>query len=89
MPALTKLSSARLVGAAALVAAHVILIPAVALAGDDVSHRETMQERQACMSDVLRLCRSQVPNREAITDCLVANVEHLSPACHEIMAERR
>lgn len=89
MPALTKLSSARLVGAAALVAAHVILIPAAALAGDDVPHHETMRERQACTPDVLRLCRSQVPNREAITDCLVANVEHLSPACHEVMARHQ
>lgn len=88
MPASTKLASAHLLGAAALVAAHMTLIPAIALAGNDDPHRETMQERQACTPDVLRLCRALVPNRKAITDCLVANVERLSPACHEVMAHR-
>jgi hypothetical protein len=79
----------RFIGTAALVAAHVTLTPAAALAGDDVPHRETMQERQACTPDVLRLCRSLIPNREAITGCLVANVEHLSPACQEVVAHHR
>jgi hypothetical protein len=85
----TKNLPARFVGAAALVAAHVSLVPAPAMAVEDVPQHETMQERRACTPDVLRLCRSLVPNRKAITDCLVANAERLSPACQQVMAQHR
>lgn len=88
MPDLLKPRSQRILRAAALLVVGVALIPAAASAVEDASHRETMQERQACTPDVLRLCRSLVPNRQAITDCLIANAEHLSPACHEVMARR-
>lgn len=89
MPALTKLAPAEFVGVVVMVTAHMTLISTVALAGNDVPPSETMLQRQACTPDVLRLCHSLIPDRKAITDCLVANVERLSPACHEVMAQRQ
>ena len=74
---------------AALLAVGAALIPAAASAVEVAQHHETMQERQACTPDVLRLCRSLVPDRQAITDCLIANSERLSPACHKVMAQRQ
>lgn len=65
------------------------LITEAAYAFEDVQHPEKMQEREACTPDVLRLCRSSIPNRRAITDCLLANTEHLTPACHEVMIRGR
>lgn len=35
---------------------------------------------------MLRLCRSFVPDRQAIANCLAANSERLSPACREVIA---
>lgn len=89
MPISSRLAAMRLVGATALVASLATSVPSAAQSGGDGPHRETMQERQACTPDVLRLCRSLIPNRKAITDCLFANAERLSPACHEVMAHRQ
>ena len=50
---------------------------------------ETVHDRQACTPDVMHLCRAFIPNRTAITNCLVENIDHLSPACRTVMASRR
>ncbi len=50
---------------------------------------ETIRDRQACTSDVMNLCRAFIPNRTAITNCLVENIDHLSPACRTVIASRR
>lgn len=89
MPRLPKPKSQPILKVAALLAAGAALMPAAASAGEAAQHHETMQERQACTPDVLRLCRSLVPDRQAITNCLAANSERLSPACHEVMAQRQ
>lgn len=88
MPSLRKPTLGDALKTVALVVFGTTFIPADASAVDDASHRETMQEREACTPDVLRLCRSLVPDRHAITNCLIANTERLSPACHEVMARR-
>jgi hypothetical protein len=89
MPRLPKPKAQLFLKVATLLAVGASLMPAAASAGEAAQHHETLQERQACTPDVLRLCRSLVPNRQAITDCLVANSERLSPACHEVMAQRQ
>ncbi|WP_267426220.1 hypothetical protein [Methylobacterium sp. GC_Met_2] len=89
MPSLPKSKSQPFLKVAALLAVGATLIPPAASAGEVAQHHETMQERQVCTPDVLRLCRSLVPDRQAITDCLNANSERLSPACHEVMAQRQ
>lgn len=50
---------------------------------------ETIHDRQACTPDVMHLCRAFIPNRTAITNCLVENIDHLSPACRTVIASRR
>lgn len=89
MPRLPKPKSQPILKVAVLLAAGTTLMPAAANAGETARHHETMQERQACTPDVLRLCRSLVPDRKAITNCLAANSERLSPACQEVMAQRQ
>ncbi|MGE7155280.1 hypothetical protein ACQKJ1_16220 [Methylorubrum rhodesianum] len=89
MPRLPKPKSQPILKVAALLAVGITLMPAAASAGEATQRHETLQERQACTPDVLRLCRSLVPDRQAITDCLAANSERLSPACHEVMAQRQ
>ena len=49
------------------------------------SHAETDTQRRACKPDVFRLCAEFVPNRAAITNCLLRNMQRLSPACHAVM----
>jgi hypothetical protein len=61
-------------------------------AGDEgarVSASVTLEERQACTPDVLHLCKVFIPNRTAITGCLIDNIERLSPACRNVMVSRR
>lgn len=60
-----------------------------ASAGDDSPHADTAAERRACTPDVLRLCRTLIPDRRAITDCLLTNSSRLSPDCRAVMASRR
>ena len=50
---------------------------------------ESAHDRQACTPDVMHLCRAFIPNRDAITNCLVQNIDHLSPACRTVMARNR
>ncbi len=50
---------------------------------------ETIQDRRACTPDVMHLCRAFIPNRSAITTCLVENIDRLSPACRTVVASRR
>ena len=46
---------------------------------------ETMEERQACTPDAQNLCADEIPDRERVYECLVRNVNHLSPACKKII----
>jgi len=41
----------------------------------------TPEQRRACRSDAMRLCRQFVPNVQKITACMERNVRKLSPAC--------
>ena len=41
----------------------------------------TPEERAACAPDVFRLCRSDVPDVQKITDCMDRQKEKLSHAC--------
>jgi hypothetical protein len=50
---------------------------------------ETIRDRRACTPDVMHLCRTFIPNRTAITNCLVENIDRLSPACRTVIASRR
>ncbi|WP_289015834.1 hypothetical protein [uncultured Methylobacterium sp.] len=37
-----------------------------------------------CRSDALRLCMSEIPDRERITACMKANRARLSPGCQTV-----
>ena len=37
-----------------------------------------------CRSDALRLCMSEIPDRERITACMKANRAKLSPGCRTV-----
>ncbi|MFJ7441434.1 hypothetical protein ACIQW5_27810 [Methylorubrum thiocyanatum] len=37
-----------------------------------------------CRSDALRLCMSEIPDRERITACMKANRAELSPGCRTV-----
>jgi hypothetical protein len=41
----------------------------------------TPEQEQACTSDAFRLCSAQIPNVDAVTQCMVARKSELSPAC--------
>ncbi|WP_315838467.1 hypothetical protein [Bradyrhizobium prioriisuperbiae] len=42
------------------------------------------QQRQACLSDVMRLCVAHVPNRARIQSCLGQHHQELSPQCRTV-----
>ncbi len=45
---------------------------------------ETTAQRLACEPDVFRLCKDLIPNRTAITNCLVRNKPRLSTDCRAV-----
>jgi hypothetical protein len=45
------------------------------------SEAYTPEQEQACTSDAFRLCSAQIPNVDAVTQCMVAKKSQLSPAC--------
>ena len=47
---------------------------------------ETAEERKACTPDAQNLCPDEIPDRERVYECLVRNVNHLSPACKKIIS---
>ena len=77
-------------GMAALVGLIIIGdVPSVRVEEVQDTGSETIQDRRACTPDVMHLCRAFIPNRTAITNCLVENIDHLSPACRTVIASRR
>jgi hypothetical protein len=77
-------------GMAALIAL-VIVGEATSVRAEEIhdTGSETIQDRRACTPDVMHLCRAFIPNRTAITNCLVENIGRLSPACQTVIASRR
>jgi type II secretory pathway component PulL len=41
----------------------------------------TPEQRRACRSDAMRLCRDDIPNVKRITACMQQNLSKLSPLC--------
>lgn len=77
-------------GMAALVGLVIIGdVPSVRAEEVQDTGSETIQDRRACTPDVMHLCRAFIPNRTVITNCLVENIDHLSPACRTVIASRR
>jgi hypothetical protein len=59
---------------------------AVAAERPEEGHQGTLEEQQACQSDVARHCRSvQDKGDDAIVDCLKANIKKLRPACRQVI----
>jgi len=44
----------------------------------------TEEQRAACTPDVFRLCASQIPNIDAIVNCLKTNKKNLSAGCQAV-----
>jgi hypothetical protein len=44
------------------------------------------QGRKACMYDALTVCAKFIPDREQITNCLMANRERISQSCQLLLA---
>lgn len=42
--------------------------------------------RQACESDVMRLCGDAIPDRQRIAQCLRTNVQQISPNCRAVLS---
>ena len=41
----------------------------------------TIEDVTACSADAMRLCRSKMPDIDAIEDCMKANYQSLRPKC--------
>ena len=55
---------------------------ALAVAGwPAIGEAYTPEQEQACTSDAFRLCSAQIPNVDAVTQCMVAKKSQLSPGC--------
>jgi hypothetical protein len=54
--------------------------------GED--YRGTAAQRAACRPDVFRLCAAEIPNVRAITACLAARINRLSPDCRAVFESR-
>ena len=54
------------------------------LASMNAQAQGTPEERAACAPDVFRLCRSDVPDVQKITDCMDRQKEKLSDACRVV-----
>jgi hypothetical protein len=63
-----------------------LLLPLVAIADmTPVVAQGTPEQRQACTSDVFRLCDEFVPDATKITACLQRNRSKLNPDCRRVM----
>jgi hypothetical protein len=59
-----------------------LTLAAFAVIGSSSAHASgTPEQRRACRSDAMRLCRQFVPNVPKITACMEKNIRKLSPAC--------
>ena len=67
--------------ALALVLSGLVLAPIAVKAAED---EET--GRKACMYDALTMCAKFIPDREQITNCLMANRERISQSCRLLLA---
>ena len=68
----------------------VILSFGILLAGTFVAQAAgTAQDRRACRSDAMRLCREFIPNTQRITACMRRNMAQLSPACQAQFPENQ
>jgi hypothetical protein len=45
------------------------------------AYQPTAAERSACMSDVIKLCASDIPNTDRIINCLARQKAQVSPRC--------
>ena len=54
----------------------------------DQNQESTAVQREACKSDVYRLCKWYIPSHSGITYCLHKNIDQLSPACRAVMEGR-
>ncbi len=67
-----------------------ILSSCVLLAGAIAAEAAgTAQDRRACRSDAMRLCREFIPNTQRITACMRRNMAQLSPACQAQFPENQ
>jgi hypothetical protein len=63
-----------------VVAASIALVALLALASISQA-AGTPQQRRACRSDAIRLCRDYIPSVARITACMQRNIRRLSPLC--------
>jgi hypothetical protein len=52
-------------------------------------YRGTPVQQRACRPDVFRLCAGDIPNVRAITACLAARMNRLSPDCRAVFEAAR
>lgn len=50
--------------------------------------QETEVQRRACRPEVFRLCSKWIPNRDAISHCLMRKIGQLIPDCRAVMEGR-
>ena len=55
--------------------------------GTAQAYQGTAEQRQACTSDVYRLCAGEIPNVRAITACLQRQKGNLSAVCRAAMEQ--
>ena len=58
-----------------------MLATALALMWPAAGEAYTPEQEQACTSDAFRLCSAQIPNVDAVTQCMAAKKSQLSPDC--------
>jgi hypothetical protein len=46
-----------------------------------LAYQPTSEQRSACMSDVIKLCASDIPNTDRIINCLARQKAQVSPRC--------
>ena len=52
------------------------------------NERDTLEQREACIPDVFRLCSSEIPDRYRIVVCLRRNESQLSGRCRAVFDDR-
>ena len=62
-----------------LLVAFAPVFAGAAMAEDSPSY--TIEDVTACSADAMRLCRSKMPDIDAIEDCMKAHYEDLRPKC--------
>ena len=65
----------------------IVLLPSLAPAEAE-DRQGTLEEREACTPDALRLCSSYIPNAHRIAACLRENIQSLSEPCRVVMTGR-